>query len=73
MINHSFPLLFPEAVPHFDVKVKHGEITSAGFVELFENGGKLYSRVYGHSNSLRLNSQPDDQIFISQLLGLKGE
>lgn len=70
MINESIPIIFPETMPHESIKVEHGLITSAGFIQLYERDNAIQAKVYGRSHGLRLDSHPEDTVFIEIMLGL---
>lgn len=62
IIDNLFPIIFQGKFSHSNFK-HFGNITSAGFIsENFEN-------CYGYSQSLNLNSKPDDIYVIKIFLG----
>lgn len=67
-IDIEVALTFPASVPHDKMRyVFCGEPTSAGFFELTENG----VHVFGHSETLGLQSRPEDATLIEKSIGFK--
>ena len=59
MFDNIFPVLFPDDIPHCDVKVEGMKPTSAGH----------YSEIgpYGESETLGLSAEPQDDRIIKDL------
>ncbi|MDI6788818.1 MAG: hypothetical protein QME51_10645 [Planctomycetota bacterium] len=68
VFNDCLPLVFPAIYSHDKmVLVDLGKPTSAGFVDITENGIKIY----GKSESLKLESREADKDIIEAFLTLK--
>ncbi len=67
MLNHCVPILFTNDIMHkVFKKIDNRTVTSAGFFSILN--GKV--NVFGKSESLNLQPEPGDEVFIAKLLGL---
>lgn len=71
MVDDMFPVLMPDSMSHDSMCAMR--ITSAGFFKVYEEEcGKLDVCVYGHSESLSLNSDPKDANVIKVFMQMNG-
>jgi hypothetical protein len=66
MVNHMYPIVFPDAIVHSDFKIEGRRITSAGFVGINKTYGDLFT--YGDSISLKMSPAKEDVIYLKRLL-----
>ncbi len=65
-------IVFPELMKHSDVAAAFGgrdRVLGAGFVNVYLDG-EIKVHVYGHSESLKIESRPADAFLVRSALGL---
>jgi len=67
MIDFDRPILFFDIQNHSDFK-RMGNITSAGYVKIYEKDGFRSCKVYGKSVSLKLAPAQHDEEILNDLL-----
>lgn len=73
IIDDNLPVIFHSGLTHSDVARGLGEVTSAGFCDIYagldEGGGEEVSvSCYGDSFSLKIKSKPEDSILICTMI-----
>lgn len=70
IINEVYPVIFFAGIPHKAMS-KVGKVTSAGFVKFYVNSDcEISVIVSGKSESLGIESDPEDAKIIKRLLNL---
>ena len=69
VLNYDTPIIFFDIQKHSDFK-QMGNITSAGFITIFEDRNECDTKCmcYGESTSLKIKSDPDDTFMFNTLL-----
>jgi len=69
ILDNRKPIIFFDIQNHSDFKVI-GNITSAGFIQIYEDEQSCDTKckVWGNSSSLNISSHPDDEYTINRLL-----
>ncbi len=67
MLDERTPILFPAYLEHREFK-NIGNITSAGFVSIYIENGKLIVDSYGKSDTLGLEAKKEDGPTIERFL-----
>ena len=64
----ELPVIFPHLINHSDIRCP-GKVVSAGFCQIFADGVNLVSvAVFGKSDSLKMDSRPEDKEIIEKWL-----